>query len=296
MNVQPAAGNPAMPPSPAPLFTAAFASGAATRTWAPAPAAAPVPGDSLRSTIAPAAWPAPVVTLFPRDPAGQAHSGDPAAQPAETAAQGLAAASSGSGAAPAADPVRNWRFLGLAHRHFALFETPGGLMLLDRRAVHERIWYERLQASFARGQVPSQRLLLPIPIELDSIASALLLDAGKFLGQHGFEIREFGRNFFRVEAVPDWMKPSDAEPCVRDLLALLREGQLHAREINLGREELARFAATRGVRLPETVGETELRSLLAELFASKSPLTSPGGRPTFVELSHGELARRFGRG
>ena len=91
----------------------------------------------------------------------------------------------------------NWRFVGLAHGNYALFETAAGLVLLDRRAAHERVWYERLREQFRAGAVPSQRLLLPVPVELDAIASALLLDRLKFLEAHGFEIAEFGRNFVR---------------------------------------------------------------------------------------------------
>ena len=34
------------------------------------------------------------------------------------------------------------------------------------------------------------------------ITTALLLDRLAFLNGHGFEIVEFGRNFFRVEGVP----------------------------------------------------------------------------------------------
>jgi DNA mismatch repair protein MutL len=34
-------------------------------------------------------------------------------------------------------------------------------------------------------------------------------------------------------------------------------------------------------------------SLLRELFGTTSPVSSPAGRPTYVELNHGELARRF---
>jgi DNA mismatch repair protein MutL len=57
--------------------------------------------------------------------------------------------------------------------------------------------------------------------------------------------------------------------------------------------ELARLAAARAVRLPAVAGETEVRALVADLFATRTPLTSPAGRPTFIELNHSELARRF---
>ncbi len=196
-------------------------------------------------------------------------------------------------AAPATSP--SWRFVGLAHGNYALFETAAGLVLLDRRAAHERIWFERLREQFRQGQVPSQRLLLPIPIELDVIASALLLDRLGFLNAHGFEIAEFGRNFFRVEGVPAWMEPADAEPFLRDLLGAFREGQFPDLNPDLAREELARLAASKAVRLAETASEGELRTIVAQLFATPSPLTSPAGRPTYIELNHGELARRFQR-
>jgi DNA mismatch repair protein MutL len=187
----------------------------------------------------------------------------------------------------------HWRYVGLAHGSYALFETAAGLVLLDRRAAHERVWFDRLVAQFAAGAVPSQRLLLPVPLELDPIAAALLLDRLKFLNGHGFEVAEFGRNFFRVEGVPVWMEPADAEPFLRDVLGALRDGRLPDGNLSLAREELARIAAAKAIRLPSAPAEAELRALVAELFATRTPLTSPVGRPTFIELNHGELARRF---
>lgn len=186
-----------------------------------------------------------------------------------------------------------WRFVGIAHGAYALFETSSGVVLLDRRAAHERVWFERLREQFRAGAVPSQRLLLPLPMELDAIASALLLDRRRFLEAHGFDVAEFGRNFFRLEAIPAWMEPADAEPFLRDLLAAFRDGSVPQGNADLARDELARLAAAKAVRLPETSPEGEVRALVAALFATSSPLTSPSGRPVFFELTHGELARRF---
>jgi len=194
---------------------------------------------------------------------------------------------------PSSSTTRSWRFLGLAHGSYALFETPAGLVLLDRRAAHERIWFERLQAQFRSGSVPSQRLLLPVPVELDPIATALLLDRLAFFNGHGFEIVEFGRNFFRIESVPTWMEPADAEAFVRDLLGALREGRLQDKNIDVANDELARLAVAKAIRLPEVAREAELQGVVTQLFACRTPLTSPSGRPTQIELNHGELARRF---
>lgn len=193
----------------------------------------------------------------------------------------------------ARDAIAAWRYVGRVHGMYALFETPAGMVVIDRRAAHERVWFERLQAEFKAGAVASQRLLLPVPVELDPVATALLLDRLAFLNAHGFEIGEFGRNFFRIEAVPAWMEPADAEPFLRDLLGAIREGRFPEGAVDLARDELARLAVAKAIRLPDAAGETDLRALVTQLFACRSPLTSPAGRPTQVELSLGELARRF---
>jgi DNA mismatch repair protein MutL len=200
-----------------------------------------------------------------------------------------------SGFRPAASGLSGWRFLSTAHGDYALFEAPAGIVVVDRRGAHERIWFERLQAQFASGDVASQRLLFAIPVELDAIGSALLLDNLKFLHQHGMEVGEFGRNFFRIEAVPAWLEPANAEIFLRDVIGLIREGRLDPKKTDLAHEELARLAAQKAVRLPPTVNESEALALLKELFACSQPHTSPAGRPTHFELSRGELTRRFQR-
>ena len=188
-----------------------------------------------------------------------------------------------------------WRFVGTAHGNYALFETQQGLVLLDRKAAHERVWYERLRAQFKTAGVPVQRLLLPISIELNPVSSAVLTDSLGFIRAHGIEVEEFGRNFYRIEALPSWMEPGDAEGFLRDLVGALREGLLPTSDLELARDELARLAASKAVRLPPAIRESEALALVRELFATTSPVSSPGGRPTFVELNHGELARRFQR-
>jgi len=115
----------------------------------------------------------------------------------------------------------------------------------------------------------------------------------QFLAAHGFEVGEFGRNFFRIEAVPTWLDPEAAEIFLRDILAHVREGRLDNRNPQLAEEELARLAAQKAVRLPETVNESEALTVVAQLFACTQPHTSPAGRPTHFELGRGELAKRF---
>ncbi|MBI2814433.1 MAG: DNA mismatch repair endonuclease MutL [Opitutae bacterium] len=250
------------------------------------PAAEHLPGDPV-----PAVPPAPSAMAQPF----RAYAPMPPVQVSRTAVQPIENPKPKIENSADASRLLGWRFLGAAHGDYALFEAPGGVVVLDRRAAHERVWFERLQDQFVRGEVASQRLLFALPVELDAIASALLLDRLKFLQAHGLEVGEFGRNFFRIEAVPVWLEPADAEGFLRDVIGLMREGRLDEKKAGLAHEELARLAAQKAVRLPPTVGEAEALALVAQLFACRQPHTSPAGRPTHFELSKGELGRRFHR-
>ena len=246
----------------------------------------PSPLPALRSLLQPPLPTPPTPPQLPRSPL------PPSISPL------LAPSSSVRPPLPASPPppsTSSWRFLALAHSVYALFETPAGLLLLDRRAAQERIVFEDLAAQFAAGAVVTQRLLLPAVLELDPIASALLRDRIRFLLTHGFELAEFGRHTFRLEGVPAVLEPADAEACLRDLLDAFRDGRSPERQPEVAREQLARLAAARAVRLPAQVSAEEMRRLVTRLFACRAPHTSPGGRPTQVELSQGELARRFSR-
>lgn len=264
--------------------------GAGSRETAPTPAADHLPGDPLPQAVPPPSAMAqpfrhfaslPVRVSVP--PTSQASAPRPAA-PLPAPRSPLPATS-----------LMGWRYLDTVHGDYALFEAPGGVVVLDRRAAQERVWFERLQAQFAIGEVASQRLLFAVPVELDAIASALLLERLRFLHRHGLEVGEFGRNFFRIEAVPVWLEPADAEEFLRDIIGLMREGRLDSKRTDLASEELARLAAQRAVRLPGRMAEGEALALVAQLFACAQPHTSPAGRPTHFELSKGELAKRFQR-
>ena len=261
------------------------------------PPAEHLPGDPLPAPAAPERPPSvmsqPFRPFTPLPPAALP-SRPMSLAPFSNSLRGSAPPLPARAASPTAALV-GWRFLGTAHSDFVLFEAPGGVVVLDRRAAHERVWFERLQAQFAIGEVASQRLLFAVPVELDAIGSALLLDRLKLLHLHGMEVAEFGRHFFRIESVPVWLEPADAENFLRDLVGLMREGRLDEDKVELAREEVARLAAQKAVRLPPTNGETEALALVADLFACQQPHTSPAGRPTHFELSRGEMAKRLQR-
>ena len=265
------------------------------REWgAPAPRAEPASAGQVHPAAS-EVMPGDPVSLAAPATVNLPSTADVIKPPAPPAIVRTAVAPLAVSAPSASAALLGWRFLGTAHSDYALWETPSGLMVLDRRAAHERVWFERLEMQFKQGAVASQRLLFAIPVEFDAIASALLTDQLAFLQRHGFAVAEFGRNFFRIEAVPVWLESSDAVIFLRDIIGLMRDGQLDGKNLDLARTALAQLAAQQAVRLPSSHNETEALALVAQLFACTQPHTSPAGRPTHFELSRGELLRRFQR-
>lgn len=192
-------------------------------------------------------------------------------------------------------PAVDWRFLGVAHGRYGVFETGAGLVLLDRRAAHERVKYEEILARYENEAASAQVLLFPVPLEVDAVAAGLLTDHSEFLRASGFQVESFGRNFFRVASAPEWIDAESVEGFLRDLIGLMKEGNLPEDRPALARERIARLAASRAVRIGDRTSEREIHALVSRLMSCRQPLTNPRGRPTFIEIDHGELDKRFQR-
>lgn len=186
-----------------------------------------------------------------------------------------------------------WKFVGHVQRGLAVFDSKKGIVVLDRRAAHQRILYEKLEQEYLDQKVPAQQLLLPVPVELDALGSSLMLDHLEFLNNSGFRLSEFGRNFFRIEAVPVWTTPEEAENLILDLVGLMKDGKMRKDKPVEAFDQVARLACSKSIRLDDAVSEREMVSMVSQLVQCKNPLISPMGKPTYFEIGRNELDRRF---
>ncbi len=189
--------------------------------------------------------------------------------------------------------ISEWRHLNSIKGGYSLFETVSGLVVLDHRSAHERVLFERLKVQYETSASATQKLLLSVPFELDPIESVMLADHQSFFGRHGFEIAPFGRNFFRIEGIPSWLEPGKAEDFMREAVNLIRQGRISEAKPDLATNELVRLVLKQTVFEGDEVKPKEAVSLLEQLFACQNPHTSASGRPTYIEISKGELDRRF---
>ncbi len=189
----------------------------------------------------------------------------------------------------------SWRYLGMAHGASAVFETETGIVLLHWRGARARILYEEILAQSENKSQASQKLLFPIPMELDALAATALEEHLDFFRNNGFDIEKFGRNYYRIEALPEWLDPGQGEGFARDLLSLLRERGLNPNRPTPAREEIARLAAGRIAKTSRPPDKEEIIRLANRLMACQNPLNDPRGRPTFFEISRGDLEKKFGK-
>lgn len=190
---------------------------------------------------------------------------------------------------------KNWSYLGWAQGEFATFDTGAGVVLLNVRAAQQRILYEQMIKDFASNAVRCQKLLLAQPVELDPVSSAVLEESLHFFGRLGFEIAPFGRNFFRIEGTPTWIEDTEAEEFVKETIALLRQGNVAGDKEGVAIEMIAKRAAASLRRPKVEPNESEIDSLLEKLFVCDKPLTDPEGRPSLIEITSGEIDKRFQR-
>ncbi|MEY4797812.1 MAG: hypothetical protein RI978_113 [Verrucomicrobiota bacterium] len=187
----------------------------------------------------------------------------------------------------------SWRLLARLREERAVFETPTGLAILDIGAAHQRVLYEDILRQFSEHKPVSQPLLVPLTIELEALPAAVLKERMGLLQNAGFDFEEYGRNFWRVGALPVWLDPADALGFLRDLLA-----EMARREGDFGRpalayDALARMAVNKARRKGDALADGELLELVQALFRTAQPGTDPKGRRTFVEWTDADLGRRF---
>jgi DNA mismatch repair protein MutL len=63
----------------------------------------------------------------------------------------------------------------------------------------------------------------------------------------------------------------------------------------LGEEVLTKYVCRMAVKANDRLGVAELERLIEDLKECDMPYTCPHGRPTIIEMSYGELEKRFGR-
>lgn len=177
-----------------------------------------------------------------------------------------------------------------AGSQYVITTNAEGLVVVDQRAAHERIVYERVLAR--TEETVAQSLLFAVAVRLSPSRVALMREYHDELSELGFrcDVEHDGR--VHVHAVPSDVKPGSEESALEDLLQSLED--VEAAPTTQRRERIAlAFASRHAVRRGEQLTTDEAASLIRDLFSCSVPHRSPKGEQTYILIPFDELAQRF---
>jgi DNA mismatch repair protein MutL len=179
---------------------------------------------------------------------------------------------------------------------YILAEAPdGALVLVDQHAAHERLTHERLSAQLVAGGVRSQPLLLPAVVDMPAADAERLAGRAEDLARLGLEIELFGTGAILVRALPALLGTPEPAPLLADIAAELADWEESTALERRLDAAVARLACHGSVRAGRRLNPAEMVALLREMEATPRAATCSHGRPTFLRLGAGDLARMFGR-
>jgi DNA mismatch repair protein MutL len=182
---------------------------------------------------------------------------------------------------------------------FIVGRTEEGFIVIDQHALHERLIYEKLRQRLRRGKLESQKLLVPVTVEVSDSEAETLTARSAVLEKLGLEVGPFGPGTWAVHSFPalPWRPGDEIEPgrFARDVIDLLDSAEANCPEDLLLEKLLSSAACKAAVKADSRLNEQEIEQLLIDARSCGMPGRCPHGRPAIIEFSRADLARQFER-
>ena len=185
--------------------------------------------------------------------------------------------------------------LGQIRGTYILCEGEKNLLFIDQHAAHERILFEKFKREYENRSIISEKLLLPILIELSSAESYILESAGEGLKEIGFEIEAVGERLFAIRSIPSFVDQKDPKEFVREILDELSFLEKRGKGDEVIHSLLVTLACHSAVRANFLLKREEIDKLVENLIPFHPSTTCPHGRPIFFILPLDELGKQFKR-
>jgi DNA mismatch repair protein MutL len=195
---------------------------------------------------------------------------------------------------PPGDPM-DFKIIGVLGKLYVLMENSTGLVVVDQHAAHERILFEEMRRRMESQGVPTQRLLLPMTLQVPPKDADWLTRNLDLMERAGLALEPFGPGLFKIDALPTFLRASDPAQLLRDVIDELRETGAQASKLRLGEDMIAKTVCRHAVKANDVLREPELVRLIQDLMACDLPYCCPHGRPTMIQISYLELEKKFGR-
>ncbi|HEX6824220.1 MAG TPA: DNA mismatch repair endonuclease MutL [Candidatus Sulfotelmatobacter sp.] len=196
---------------------------------------------------------------------------------------------------PTLSSLSTLRPLGQIRNSFILAVNEDGLWIVDQHVAHERVLFERVLRQRAAQKVESQRLLMPIVLELSPAQRAVFTEISDELAHNGFEAEPFGARSVAVKVAPAGVEASAVEHMLHELL-----DQFSREEQSLNLEKIrtriaASIACHAAIKVNMPLEKNKMEWLLAELAKTEHPMSCPHGRPVVLRYSVKDIQKAFKR-
>ncbi|HYE26102.1 MAG TPA: DNA mismatch repair endonuclease MutL [Clostridia bacterium] len=187
------------------------------------------------------------------------------------------------------------RAVGQIRDSFILAVNPQGLWIIDQHVAHERVLFEKVSKERAQKGVESQRLLMPIIVELSAAQLAVFAQLSGELERNGFEAEPFGTRTIAVKTAPAGIRSEEVQQMLSELLE-----QCEREEQALNMEKVrARIAASiachAAIKVNMPLEQNKMDWLLRELAKTEHPMSCPHGRPVVLRYSVKDIQKAFKR-
>jgi DNA mismatch repair protein MutL len=196
---------------------------------------------------------------------------------------------------PHSDQIADLKPLGQVNASFIVAVNSQGLWIVDQHVAHERVLFEQHLEARRAGKVESQRMLMPMVVELSPRQIVIYEKISEELAANGFEVEPMGPRSFAIQSVPAGIVSSDAEKLLGEILdAVERENAAISIE-TLQAKIAASTACHAAIKVNMPLDHTKMEWLLDALAKTDCPMSCPHGRPVVLRYSVKEIERAFQR-
>jgi DNA mismatch repair protein MutL len=222
-----------------------------------------------------------------------------APMPISTAGNWAANLAPASGDAPATLPhpeqIADLKPLGQVSASFIIAVNGEGLWIVDQHVAHERVLFEQHLEARRAGRVESQRMLMPIIVDLSPRQIVIFGKIAEELAVNGFEVDLMGMKSVAIQAVPAGVGAPDAEKLLTEILdGIERENAAISIE-TLQAKIAASTACHAAIKVNMPLEHSKMEWLLDALAKTDCPMSCPHGRPVVLRYSMKEIEKAFHR-
>jgi DNA mismatch repair protein MutL len=187
------------------------------------------------------------------------------------------------------------RPLGQIHESFIIAAGRDGLWIVDQHVAHERILFEQVMKQRAAGRVETQRLLMPLILQLTPEQQIDYARIAEELHASGFETEPFGNRTIALKAAPAAVGPTELERILFEILEIAETELRGASLEDVRRGICASIACRAAIKINTRLDAAKMEWLLRSLAATDYPMSCPHGRPIALHYSTREILKAFHR-